>query len=75
MFSISVAVDGIVWITILCNVNEIVTNHLSTDKLEGKKIVWKTRPNSKNIPIKHIAKGWDNKPSENYFIELFRVSR
>jgi len=41
----------------------------------GKKIVWKTRPNSKNIPIKHIAKGWDNKPSKNYFTELFRVSR
>lgn len=35
-----------------------------------------SRPNSKNLLPKHPIKDWDSgKPNENYFKELFRVSR
>ena len=41
----------------------------------GMKITKPTRPNSYKTPPKHEAKQWDNKPSENYWAELFRVSK
>ena len=41
----------------------------------GMKITKPTRPNSYKTPPKHEAKQWDNKPSEKYWAELFRVSK
>jgi site-specific DNA-methyltransferase (adenine-specific) len=41
----------------------------------GMKITKPTRPNSYKTPPKHKAKQWDNRPTENYWAELFRVSK
>ena len=42
----------------------------------GKQIEWKSRPNSIGKKPKYQKKGWDNNiPDENYFNELFRISK
>ena len=41
----------------------------------GMKITKPTRPNSYKTPPKHQAKDWDVKPQDEYWFELFRVSK
>jgi len=41
----------------------------------GMKITKPTRPNSYKTPPKHQAKDWDIKPQNEYWVELFRVSK
>lgn len=41
----------------------------------GKRRVKIDRPNSYTSELKYIKKNWDIKPNDNYFKELFRVSK
>ena len=41
----------------------------------GMKITKPTRPNSYKTPPKHEAKQWDERPQQEYWDELFRVSK
>jgi len=41
----------------------------------GMKITKPTRPNSYKTPPKHKSKQWDVRPTQEYFDELFRVSK